>query len=591
MDQQWFEMPEMFRGNLNDRVWIPLRAVKKLRNEIQYGFEGYKEEFYGAGSIAVPSDMKEKVENLGWSDIGIGIDQIGHCIDDSYFPSDEYLNYQNELLGTHLVLAQRFPGEEFDEWHLHQDLVVTLGLLRETDKWICPSEGYTGVVRLGRNDRGKPELIEIRAEHLKDYLCARGMHLYETSYYSRRYVSDDSSFIDWEDGTKEIREDDFRWDGRIQEIHEGGGRYGHSWAVIHTARTDVDETDDVPDISELPTEENSTTTTWDKYDGGRKLFHIISELWRNEWVEPAEKSPRIKREASYQSVFIIDAEGNTAEREELIDSGKWLWFGPEVITSLTQRRGGSLNWLTGDTGSVGCVPDLVVHFGMNDLGLINVFAKDIAYLPDWQQRIWAGHNVGPEGGVSSELIDSQVRASPADTQSPELYLQLGIYRLSEVASEVLGISILRNHSAVPDIIKRTHRFRSIDNEGLFSLAKDLARLTADNINEGEIQGIVQPPEGETWKSLKSLENLISQKVPNELARSITGPLVGAYDLRHADAHLPSEDLDDTYELVKINGEMPFVIQGRQLIKSATTSIWTVIHIIENWDKFPKKQEQ
>jgi len=33
--------------------------------------------------------------------------------------------------------------------------------------------------------------------------------------------------------------------------------------------------------------------------------------------------------------------------------------------------------------------------------------KDIAYLPEWQQRIWSAFNVSPEGGVSDELLASQ----------------------------------------------------------------------------------------------------------------------------------------------------------------------------------------
>jgi hypothetical protein len=72
---------------------------------------------------------------------------------------------------------------------------------------------------------------------------------------------------------------------------------------------------------------------------------------------------------------------------------------------------------------VSCSPDCGVHFGMNRLPLINAYAKDVALLPEWQQRIWAGHNVGPEGGVSEELLASQVRAQPARTQAPEEFLR------------------------------------------------------------------------------------------------------------------------------------------------------------------------
>src|ERR1022692_4268977 len=43
--------------------------------------------------------------------------------------------------------------------------------------------------------------------------------------------------------------------------------------------------------------------------------------------------------------------------------------------------------------------------------------------------------------------------------------------------ESLGFPLFRGHGQFDDILARTHRFRSTDQAGLFSLAKDLARLT------------------------------------------------------------------------------------------------------------------
>jgi hypothetical protein len=54
--------------------------------------------------------------------------------------------------------------------------------------------------------------------------------------------------------------------------------------------------------------------------------------------------------------------------------------------------------------------------------VINIYAKDIALLPDIQQQIYATFNVGPEGGISEELLAFQARAAPASTQAPEAYL-------------------------------------------------------------------------------------------------------------------------------------------------------------------------
>jgi hypothetical protein len=55
------------------------------------------------------------------------------------------------------------------------------------------------------------------------------------------------------------------------------------------------------------------------------------------------------------------------------------------------------------------------------LGLITVYAKDLAYLPEWQQQIWAGFNISPEGGISKELYASQVKAVAPRTLAPKIF--------------------------------------------------------------------------------------------------------------------------------------------------------------------------
>ena len=120
--------------------------------------------------------------------------------------------------------------------------------------------------------------------------------------------------------------------------------------------------------------------------------------------------------------FITNAEGHRENKDTLIKEGRWLWFAPSVITDIITRRGSNLQWYTAQSGAIGFLQSWNVHFGINQLDLINVYANDIAKMPDWIQQIWAGHNVSPDGKVSSELLDSQVNACPANTQAPEDYL-------------------------------------------------------------------------------------------------------------------------------------------------------------------------
>lgn len=138
MNQAWFEMPDIRRSKLATAVWIPLKAVHGIERIGKQGFAGFKEDFYGAGSIAVPIQSKNSALQLDWDSIDIRHNHCGYVDDGRYVPADVYESHRFEFLGVHLVLDQRGSGEEPSEWHLHQDLVTTLGLKREGDTWIRP---------------------------------------------------------------------------------------------------------------------------------------------------------------------------------------------------------------------------------------------------------------------------------------------------------------------------------------------------------------------------------------------------------------------------------------------------------------------
>ena len=581
MEQLWFEFRDIRSKKFNKSVWIPLRAIQKQITG-KNGFLGYEEDFFMCSSLAIPSESKSSVDKLDL--YSINNSNIGFYQDGKYTPTDIFEEHTGKFSGIFLVLEQHINSEEVTEWHLHQDFVASLRLKRESDIWISPTEGYIEVARLRKNLQGKPVLLEVRAEHLKDYLCAQNMELYLASYCCREAVLEDVAFISWDKSSNSETSENERWEGRVQEIHEGGFPFGEKVAVFHVERTDVEETDDIPIISGIPTGENTKSASWEKSFEGRKLFNVIGELWRHEWIEAARFSPRIKEDGLATTIFfIVDEQGNKESGDTLQEEGRWLWFEPDVIMALINRRGGQLKWYTRDTGSVRCSPDYDIHFGINGLGLVNVYAKDIALLPEWQQRIWAGHNISPEGGVSSELLASQVRAEPAGTQAPEEFLVRGIETINKLSREIFGFNLFREHELIPELFEKAHRFRAIDDAGLFALAKDVARLTADDIATAEIQRIVQIPKNTNWGSLKTLEKLLASKTEAEKARQITGALVGAYELRHADAHLPGKEFQEAFFLLNINRSLPTVIQGYQLLHSCVSSLYGVIEVLRIWN--------
>ncbi len=572
--QSWFEMPEIRKRFFDKSVWIPLKERSVLLREGSFGYLGYIEEYLGVSSIAVPLSQRPEAEKLGWTDIGTRSPNRGYVENGEYIAAQTYQNNDRTLNAEHLVLERGGNRIEASEWDLNQDLTCTLELKREVDTWFAISYGYEEVAKLERDRDGKAVSLSMKASYLKDYLCARKMVLYITSYRSRRQVVEDRSHIRWDSPKVEETKSD-RWEGQVNEITEGGDPFGSSYAVMHVSRTDVDYGEDIPEPG-LPTDDNVETKSWEGKFEGKKLYYIDGELWRNEWVEPALKSHVVcGEELEPTAFFITDNNGKSENRKTLINGIRWLWFNPSVIEAILNIRDSSLGWYTRDTGTVGCSPGYEVHFGINSIGLINVLAKDIALLPDWQQKVWAGYNVPPDGKVSAELLMSQMQAKPASTQAPEDYLLSGIVLLNKLIRDLFGVSVFKEHADANKILKRIHRFRAVTKKGLFELAKDIYRFVGERIDTEEIKKVVNPKKDEKWGQLKSLEKLLALKVGKEAAYTLVSPLWGIYSLRLADSHLPSTDINEDYSLCRIDIEMPSVLQGYQLIESCVTCVYDI----------------
>ena len=251
-----------------------------------------------------------------------------------------------------------------------------------------------------------------------------------------------------------------------------------------------------------------------------------------------------------------------------------------MILALEGRRGGSLRWYTRYTGGISASGAYFIHFGINTKGLINVYAYDIARLPEWQQQIWMGYNLSPDGGVSDELLSSQMAAKPADTMAPEDYLERALDLLNSVFAARWGQPLLRPHADTKDIIRRTNRFRSTDLPPLLALAKDIARLTVDSIDVAPLNRIVPLEKGEKRGSLKSLERVLATLIPADDARKMVGPLVGIYSLRLGDAHLAASELDEDFALAHVDRNVIPLEQGLQLLNSTLHTLTAMSNIIE-----------
>jgi hypothetical protein len=220
---------------------------------------------------------------------------------------------------------------------------------------------------------------------------------------------------------------------------------------------------------------------------------------------------------------------------------------------------------------VWCSPDYRVHFGVNQLGSLNVYAYDVARLPQWQQRIWAGHNTSPDGGVSAELLAAQMRARPANTIAPEAKLVAAMAGLDEGFCQLFGVPVFHHHDATEAIADKVHRFRAIDEHNLLALAKDIARLTADRLDMSALHKAFGKPD-QKLGSLKTLEWGLGHSVSKEEARSLLTTLVGIYELRLGDAHLPATEIAQAYAMAGVDRALGLIEQGKAMINNAAVAL-------------------
>ena len=175
-------------------------------------------------------------------------------------------------------------------------------------------------------------------------------------------------------------------------------------------------------------------------------------------------------------------------------------------------------------------------------------------------------------------------AEPARTITPEVRFARAIAASNEAFQSAIGTPPFRSHPQHADLLARIHRFRAHDRNGLYSLAKDVARLTADSLDAKTLQKIVPPPKGEKWGSLKSLEKVLATKMPPDDAHTKIGPLFGAYDLRLADAHLPSEEVDAAMLTSGIDSSTHPVRQGLQLIDKCAEALEAIASAMTSLSK-------
>lgn len=532
ISQGYFEFRDIqvLQGN----SWIALRHVTGTAFESPEADIVRIDEWTGISSAAVEDEHRALAETLGWNN-GLGMDPHRPGVEHWGYSAADVLRCGTQPIGINLVIEQHIEQEDCTIWHIHPDLVAALGLLREEDSWFRPEEGWVEVARLKRDETLRPSLLEMKSEFLRDYLAARGMALYCSSYRERVTVTATKPAYSWKDG----------------QLNECSGRDCRECIIIDA-----------------------------EYPHPPGHFWMRGALWRTEWVEAGTLSTRVRGDAdTYTTNFALRNDGTRATAAELNAATSWLYFKPTIVGALLRHRGAKLRWATCETGALGATAH-GVHFGINQLGLITVFAKDIGGLQSWEQRLWSAYNVTPEGGVSDELFAAQMMVSPAGTVAPERDLIAALGEIDAAFERRYGATLLREHDAVPLLLHRAHRFVAAEVDGVLDLAKELTRLFIERVNVDAIVAALSLPKADKKPgSLKALERLVAHHRSEAEAAAMMAPLFGIYDLRLADAHLGSGKVASGMSRAGVDDKLPTVMQGRQLIQSFVNTLRSITEIL------------
>jgi hypothetical protein len=551
----WIEASDLQKLSYEKATWIPLATSGMDFVNGKYGYPAYREAFRSIETLVVPLAERTDFDDSDWQSINRSGGTDGVWADDERLRPPGH--FQDGSNAVYPVIHRHFDSGEMEVWVLLQEIEVGLRLLRKGDEWIRPSENDVVVIKLNRRDDGRPREILIRAEHLRDYLCARKSALLVCAFYQRTAIEEKFGHVpikgDKEDSTFASGEREIVH----QPIHEGGTPFGVETAVMRVWRESVDPKDDLPVMPKATEDPGVGSESYTVRDKGRKLHRLSVRIWTKHWVEPAAASPRIRRdEVEARTHFFVDnQEQKSLAGKPLHDYLGWLWFKPEVIPRLLAGPKAVLSWYTQETGEVGPAPDRTLHFGVNKLGLINVLGYKMADLPEWAQKIWVTDNVPPEGGLSEELHMSQNLAKPASTDAPEELLWLNLNMLQGLCLARFDKGLFISLPSEKEFYRRIHRFHATSFESVCELCKELHRTVAEQIDIGVLNGTIDPgnaAEANTQKLRQIKRVALWIDALGADGRALTRALAGVADLRQGDAHQAGSNLKESLALLHLS---------------------------------------
>lgn len=595
-DLSWFEFKDVIRKPVKNDVWIPLWWIQSAKSQGSGHDIGDYEDFVFLNTVIAPMESKEELFKFECSDLNPVNGNDSKRWEDVYIRADTVYDDGYEPLGEYSVMYHAFGKKASPRHYLNSDIIFALDLVEDGDDWVRPDEGFDVVVRQHRGQDDEVFRVDIKAKYLKDYLCAKRCGLFVCAFYERSSIFATRPDFGWP-ATGEINKEiskGCKWAGYVQPMDDSGWVFPGKKHFSTCGYREIHSEDDVPKFSPLESESEMYYESKEVEASPVTRFRVVSELRRFEWVDPGVKSTRAGDDEDGSLEFYSEADGSLKGKDELEYPAQWLWFRNDVINKILTYKGSGYKWHTADTGTVQLNSDWPLHFGVNKLGLINVLAKDIVELPLWQQEVWKGYNVTPEGGVSEELLLSQMKCQPAKTQPVEIDFLSTHDCLRQAFKWISGGQELFEHlPPVMEIHNKIHRFSVQKEDDLLTLAKEICKVTVDALNVSALRAML--PKTEEIRELRSRNlfgRFLAKFADDDVARTAMSPLAYIYDLRCADAHIKSSKITDTLKLLHIDTAQPLVRQAETIIMMAYVSLARSLVIFQNeYHKREKKSRQ
>ena len=577
LDQNWLELTNIRSLKYDRQAWIPIYGFKYGAKNLKFPKIDHYEEFQEFRGAVIFDKYKPVAEKItSWDTWSNDEYYPFYSSDYPYLEAHQFGESDENPIGFRLVVSQFLSNDVPAQVHLYQDFVIAYHLIFKDGVWVSPRNDNEKVVRYFFNPNKEVERVELKASYLKDYLAVRGAS-YRLYYYTgRQFVQRNKPQFDWDEEKIIAELPNDRCSAHIEFVNKFGERPFTSAVVVETHRHDINFREDIPNFSEKSDSgiSSSSKTTVDTNKADR--YFAYGRMWRGEWISPADSVRLIGNSKQDEDLYVYTS--NTEKKVNLRylrseDVGQYLWFKPDVIGLLSSNRNGKIRWSGSNLGRFYYSIDSKVDFGVNSLGLITVYACDIARLLQWERRIWVSQNCLPEGGLCEELLEFQQECKQPETSSPERNLVLTIDKVNRSFRERFNKPFLLPRDEMYNIIQKIHRFRAINEDGLLALARDLFKYVVEWISESNLRQILKQ-ENPKMKTLKMLEQFLSQQGKVEDASIVMAPLFGLYELRNHDSHLAShtKSIEGYYKKIGIKRDAPYVNQGADMIQRVSDTL-------------------